>query len=95
MCISFVNACFFFLQDLTRETIIEDEKGKTMEALKVFTSSIGYLKNELLTKCKNQTTDINESEITWVLTVPAIWDDKSRQFMREAAEKVLFFYFTF
>lgn len=67
-----------------------------MEALKVFTSSIGYLKNELLTKCKNQTTtDINESEITWVLTVPAIWDDRSRQFMREAAEKVKVFYFTF
>jgi len=27
-------------------------------------------------------------EIHWVLTVPAIWNDAAKQFMREAAEAV-------
>lgn len=41
-----------------------------------------------MTECKKQMTGIEESDVMWVLTVPAIWDDKSKQFMREAAEKV-------
>lgn len=59
-----------------------------MEAIKVFSSSIGYMKDQLLTDCKNHMTGLKESDIMWVLTVPAIWDDKSKQFMREAAEQV-------
>lgn len=77
-----------FLQGLTRETLLEDDKGKTMEAMKVFSSAVGYLKDHMLTTCKRQLTGIQQSDITWVLTVPAIWTDSSKQFMREAAEKV-------
>ena len=29
--------------------------------------------------------DLQEDDIFWVLTVPAIWDDEARQFMRKAA----------
>lgn len=76
------------LQDLTRETLIEDDKGKKMKAIKVFSSAVGYLRDHLMTECKKQMTGIEESDVMWVLTVPAIWDDKSKQFMREAAEKV-------
>lgn len=67
-----------------------------MEAIKVFSTAIGYLKDQMLINCKKQMTGIEESDIMWVLTVPAIWDDKSKQFMREAAEKVSYsctFYF--
>lgn len=59
-----------------------------MKALKVFSSAIGYLKDRLLSQCQSQITGIEESDILWVLTVPAIWNDKARQFMREAAEMV-------
>lgn len=59
-----------------------------MEAMKVFSAAIGYLKDHMLTTCKKQLTDIQQSDIKWVLTVPAIWTDSSKQFMREAAEKV-------
>ncbi|XP_060565808.1 heat shock 70 kDa protein 12A-like [Ruditapes philippinarum] len=31
--------------------------------------------------------EIKEKDILWVLTVPAIWNDGSKQFMREAAQK--------
>ena len=69
--------------------MIEDDKGKKMEAMKVFSAAIGYLRNHLLSTCEKQLTDIIEdSYIKWVLTVPAIWNDQSKQFMREAAEKV-------
>ncbi|XP_078325404.1 heat shock 70 kDa protein 12A-like isoform X1 [Crassostrea virginica] len=74
--------------ELKRETLIEDDKGKKMEAMKVFSAAIGYLKEHLHSTCKRQLTDIEDSDITWVLTVPAIWTDPSKQFMREAAEKV-------
>jgi hypothetical protein len=36
-------------------------------------------------------TGILPGDIRWVLTVPAIWNDGAKQFMREAAEKVSLF----
>ncbi|OWF47855.1 Heat shock 70 kDa protein 12A [Mizuhopecten yessoensis] len=36
---------------------------------------------------KNRAVDVPESEIRWVVTVPAIWTDPAKQMMREAAEK--------
>lgn len=66
-----------------------------MEAIKVFSSAIGYLKDQMLINCNDQLTGIEESDITWVLTVPAIWNDKSKQLMRETAEEVYLFLFYF
>lgn len=36
---------------------------------------------------------VNESEIRWVLTVPAMWLDPAKQVITEAAEKVCFIHF--
>ena len=36
----------------------------------------------------SRTRSIDESDIKFVLTVPAIWDDAAKQFMIEAAIKV-------
>lgn len=66
-----------------------------MEAIKVFSSAIGYLKDQMLINCRRQLTGIEESDIMWVLTVPAIWDDKSKQLMRETAEEVYLFLYYF
>lgn len=76
---------------MTRKILLEDDKGKNMEAMKVFFSVIGYPKKHMLNTCQNQLSDIKEFDIMWVLTVPAIWDDPSKQFMKEAAAKVNFF----
>ena len=35
---------------------------------------------------------VERDDIFWVLTVPAIWDDSAKQFMREAAVNVSFLY---
>lgn len=58
---------------------------KRMEAHKVFTSSIKFLVDTLFEKLKGAVPDILLDDIHFVLTVPAIWDDPSKQFMREAA----------
>lgn len=81
---------------MTIETLLLDDKGKKMKAIDVFSSAINYLKNQMIKQCEKRFKhiDIMDSDVTWVLTVPAIWNDSSKQFMREAAKKVLFsFYF--
>ncbi|XP_052785785.1 heat shock 70 kDa protein 12B-like [Mya arenaria] len=69
-----------------RDTEIEDIQGKSLLAKTVFALSIKYLKDDLLAVTNDRVSSmIKESEIHWVLTVPAIWDDGAKQFMREAA----------
>ncbi|XP_065932711.1 heat shock 70 kDa protein 12B-like [Magallana gigas] len=69
---------------LTRKTVLEDVNGKKMEALKVFSSVIGYLKDNM----RKESTQIKDCDITMVLTAPVILNDTVKQFMRGAAEKV-------
>jgi hypothetical protein len=68
--------------------MLEDEMGRRMSAMDVFSDCIKYLKDHLKQKCLQQLPDTCDSDIRWVLTVPAIWNDTSKQFMREAAAKV-------
>ncbi|XP_045181401.2 heat shock 70 kDa protein 12A-like [Mercenaria mercenaria] len=74
---------------LQRDFTIEDATGKSLQAKNVFSLSIRYLKDDLLDMVKRQVLDeyLTESDIHWVLTVPAIWNDAAKQFMREAAEE--------
>ncbi|XP_060576629.1 heat shock 70 kDa protein 12A-like [Ruditapes philippinarum] len=72
---------------LRRKFMLEDEMGRRMSAMDVFSDCIKYLKNHLTQKCLQQLPDTCDSDIRWVLTVPAIWNDTSKQFMREAAAK--------
>nr|XP_022297405.1 heat shock 70 kDa protein 12A-like [Crassostrea virginica] len=64
---------------------IEDETGKPLPALTVFSESLRYLKQSLLEEAKKQQTDIGIDDIKWILTVPAIWSDPAKAFMRKAA----------
>lgn len=60
-----------------------------MKAIKVFSSGVGYLKDHLLKVCQKRITKLEEEyDIKWVLTVPATWNDSSKLFLKEAAEKV-------
>lgn len=65
-----------------------------MTALKVFTESLKYLKEDALRTISTTTKrELLPSDFTWVLTVPAIWDSSAKQFMREAAIQVPQFLF--
>ena len=76
------------LQNLHRNICIDDMTRKRMEAHKVFTHSIKFLVNSLFERLKSAVPDITLDDIHFVVTVPAIWDDPSKQFMREAATAV-------
>lgn len=67
-----------------RGLTIKDVKGKEMLAKTVFSESIKFLKDHLLAELKKKKTTIKVEEIHWVLTVPAIWTDAAKQFMRES-----------
>jgi len=81
---------------LTRDTMLKDDQGNEFPAMKVFSESIAFIKRTLLQYLKTWKTDreshkaITKKDIRWVLTVPAIWDEEAKQFMRKSAEEVGF-----
>ena len=76
------------MQKLSTETQVSDIKGKTLPAVYVFSQAIKYLMDHLDDALKTKGIEIQEGDIEWVLTVPAIWNDPAKQFMRQAAEMV-------
>ncbi|CAG2202022.1 unnamed protein product [Mytilus edulis] len=77
---------------ITRNLKIKDVHDKEMEALKVFQCAIRFLKDRFLKTLSDRVKSIEEDDVFFVLTVPAIWDDSARQFMREAATMVSFWF---
>ena len=74
---------------MTVDTKISDIRGRELKALTVFSHAIRYLKDHLLRSVKERGGSIvKQEEILWVLTVPAIWDDTAKLFMRKAAQEV-------
>lgn len=74
------------LKSKDQEFFIETENGKSMPALVVFSESIRYLQQSLFEKVKHGF-EIGMADIRWVITVPAIWSDPAKAFMRTAAIK--------
>lgn len=73
------------------ETINEkDGRHKQMKAVDVFAAVIGYFYRLIMNRLSNGSgaKALLKNEIHWVLTIPAMWDRKARQLMRDAAEKV-------
>lgn len=72
--------------------VLEDISGKAVPAIDVFGLSIKALVTHLTDILDKQGTGMDKSEIQWVLTVPAIWTDAAKQFMRKSAVKVSILY---
>ncbi|XP_009933295.2 heat shock 70 kDa protein 12B-like [Opisthocomus hoazin] len=68
---------------------LKASNGKMLPALTVFTESLRYLKEHALNTIQEASfqTICGPEEITWVITVPAIWSAAARQFMRLAAKE--------
>ena len=76
-------------QTINRQLQIKEELGKSLSAMTVFSLSIGYLVEHMMKTVNDGVKGgIGKSDVDWVLTVPAIWSDAAKQFMREAAEQV-------
>jgi len=73
---------------LSRGSEIKDATGKRMKALDVFCIVFSYLKWVILQQInlsKSAKFSITSDDVGWMITIPAIWTDEARQFMREAA----------
>ena len=76
----------FYNQGLNRQVEVEDINGKLMPAITIFSMAINYMRKHLMDALKKEVSDmIKQSDVMFVLTVPAIWNDASKQFMREVA----------
>ncbi|KAL3857340.1 hypothetical protein ACJMK2_012017 [Sinanodonta woodiana] len=72
--------------ELSRQTLIEDITGKSLPAITVFSRAIQFMKDDFLSQFKSKIDGrMQEHDIRWVLTVPAIWNDAAKQFIRQAA----------
>lgn len=68
--------------------MIEDCRGIPVSAMTVFVSMFRHLKETFVRQLNESMKGVTGDDVRWVVTVPAIWDDSAKQFMREAAEKV-------
>ncbi|XP_071140602.1 heat shock 70 kDa protein 12B-like [Mytilus edulis] len=74
-------------KNITSSMMLEDITGtKRMPAFDVFKLSIKFLVTHLLDLLKTRGNIVQQDEVQWVLTVPAIWTDKAKRFMRSCAE---------
>ncbi len=77
------------IQDLNTQTLLTASNGRKVPALTIFTYALQYFKEHALHELTDQsgTRFVNE-DVRWVITVPAIWKQSAKQFMREAAYQV-------
>lgn len=69
-------------------------RDKELPAMGVFTYFIKYLKDEFVEKFQRRNLQETilplDENVTWVLKMPAIWDEPAKQFMEEAAERKMY-----
>ena len=79
----------FFKQDLSKSAMAIARNGKALSLIVVFSHAMKYFKDAAINHCSLLSEkDVDLQHITWVITVPAIWNDGAKQIMREAAYKV-------
>ncbi|XP_076115298.1 heat shock 70 kDa protein 12A-like [Mytilus galloprovincialis] len=77
----------FHKKDITKDITIKDVTGKSIPAIEVFSLSIKALKDCLFELAETCGFEFTMKDIKWVLTVPAIWSDSAKEFMKESAIK--------
>ncbi|XP_052071121.1 heat shock 70 kDa protein 12B-like [Mytilus californianus] len=75
-------------EDIRVDFELLDVGGKSISAKAVFSAAIGFLKDHFIQQMHWRKLGTVEDDIFWVVSVPAIWNDSAKQFMRESAEKV-------
>ncbi|XP_067935317.1 heat shock 70 kDa protein 12A-like isoform X2 [Watersipora subatra] len=71
---------------LNHNTMITAANGEKFSAKKVFSHSLRFFRNHALNELSDQSgLKILADDVKWVLTVPAIWKQPAKQFMREAS----------
>ncbi|XP_045172179.2 heat shock 70 kDa protein 12B-like [Mercenaria mercenaria] len=68
-----------------REQLVEDQIGQQLPLFDVMTLFIKALKDHCLKKLKTNGVNVELNKTLFVVTVPAIWSDEAKKFMRDAA----------
>jgi len=77
------------LQDVSRTTPISPiNSDKEYYLVDVVALILKYLKDKLYWSLHMDSHDTSKIQFDWVVAVPAIWDNRGKQMMREAAYKV-------
>ncbi|XP_036295076.1 heat shock 70 kDa protein 12A isoform X4 [Pipistrellus kuhlii] len=72
--------------DLTLDTELTAANGKKIKALEIFAYALQYFKEQALKELSDQAgSEFENADVRWVITVPAIWKQPAKQFMRQAA----------
>ncbi len=59
--------------------------GREMPLMTVISKSLQFIAQKALEKLKEQIGKVVSAKIRWVLTVPALWSEEHKYFMRKAA----------
>ncbi|KAK3098915.1 hypothetical protein FSP39_024266 [Pinctada imbricata] len=90
ICVKEFKMSLYHEKKVSNSFILKDTEGRSIDAMIVFTNAIKSLKIDAMADMSKRLGDINEDDVTFILTVPAIWREPSKQFMRIAAEKRAF-----
>jgi len=85
----FVPHVLSVFQDLNADTELAATNGETVKALTIFAHALRFFRNHALQELADQSqTRIVNEDVRWIITVPAIWKEPAKQFMRQAAYQV-------
>ena len=59
--------------------------GRELPLMRVISESLRYIADKALEKLQEQVGKVVSTKIRWVLTVPALWSEEHKHFMRRAA----------
>jgi hypothetical protein len=59
--------------------------GRDLPLMRVISESLRYISDKGLEKLQEQVGKVVSTKIRWVLTVPALWSEEHKHFMRKAA----------
>ncbi|XP_060597457.1 heat shock 70 kDa protein 12A-like [Ruditapes philippinarum] len=75
------------IDDLTHESEIQDSQGRKILAIELFSKLIRHIGKLALRSMRERLPKgvrIIPTSVNWTVSIPAIWSDSGRQFMREA-----------
>lgn len=88
-----VGCIFLNLQNVTETFEIQDErKCISQPAIDIFKHTIKALKDHFEEAAKDRGVVFKPEDVLYVLTVPAIWSESAKEFMKKAAIKVYLLY---
>jgi hypothetical protein len=68
------------------QTNVKSIDGREMPLMTVIAESLRFISDRAMAKLEEQIGKcINKQKIRWVLTVPALWSEEHKLFMRKAA----------